>query len=384
MSYRTPCLWAIVGICLMSGCASNNFLTTQSNPSFDQQLSVARLMEHNGNAAEAIKVYEKIVQIDGEQSEAFHRLGVIAAENKETDKAMRHFDSALAVGGPNADVLNDIGYLYFLNGDLPNAEQHLRQAISVNPHHRGARNNLGLALGRQQKWEECFQEFQQAAGSDSLAYANMAFVQAQCGDVDQARKNYHRALDLDANLQSAAMALMQLPVDAQDIDPNNEQQYVSAPADNPAQKLAKREPVQVAQQESVQQASVQQAPVQQASVQQASVQQPSVQQYPNAQAGGSQAMVASESRERTAPRSQQPSPYLISDTNPIQQSGGREVQAAHVEDSNRNHHPTAQTIPTRSTVPAIQTPKPYSGSVQPSSRSLQRAPQSIHDGWSSL
>ncbi len=47
-------------------------------------------------------------------------------------------------------------------------------------------------------------------GTEAEAYANMAFVYAQRGDLEKAKASYSRALDLDQKMKPAAEALVQI------------------------------------------------------------------------------------------------------------------------------------------------------------------------------
>lgn len=174
-----------------------------------QMLSIARLAERHGQVEQAEQLYRTMVAQNTNAWEAHHRLGVLAARRRHFDEARQHFAAALAIQPENAQLLNDIGYAYYLQDDLSQAETHLRQALALNPYDRAAHNNLGLVLGEQGRMEECWREFQEG-GSDAEAYANLAYVQVQNGDLAAARKSYLKALELDQSLRPAAEALVQL------------------------------------------------------------------------------------------------------------------------------------------------------------------------------
>ena len=175
----------------------------------ERQLSMARLGERHGQTETAHKIYEKVLLQDADNVEALHRLGVMAAKTQDYETAISYLTKAEMKDPSNVELLNDLGYALFLTDDLAGAEEKLRLAIRLNPSHRAARNNLGLVLGNAGRWDECIVQFKRAV-SEAEAYANLAFVQVQMGEIALAEKNFHSALDLDDELDAAAEGLVQI------------------------------------------------------------------------------------------------------------------------------------------------------------------------------
>lgn len=175
----------------------------------DRVLSLARLHERQKKTADAVKLYEGVLEQHPQNALAHHRLGVISAANGEFDDAHQHFAVAISSGKPSSELLNDVGYVYYLQSDYPNAEAKFREALKADVQSKQARINLGLALGFQQRFDESFNQFRRA-GDESAAYNNLAYVQSQLGFVDQAVASYHRSLNLNPQQRPAAEALVQL------------------------------------------------------------------------------------------------------------------------------------------------------------------------------
>jgi len=176
---------------------------------FERELSVARLSERHGELKNALQVYRGILDKSPNNVSAHHRLGVIAARERRFDEAMQHFKSAESSAPNNAELLNDIGYALYLQNDLSAAESKLKAALTIDPQNQSAHNNLGLVLGEQGRMDECLTEFRRAVG-EAEAHTNLAYVQTQSGDLEGAKANYHRALDMDSKIRPAAEALVQL------------------------------------------------------------------------------------------------------------------------------------------------------------------------------
>lgn len=170
---------------------------------------MARLSERHGDVSYAEKIYEKLAERDPGNAVAQHRLGVIKARRGEFAAARAHFENAQKTSPKDVELLCDIGYLSYLQSDLAGAERSLRGAIAVDSQHKRAHNTLGQVLAEQGRFDDSLNEFRRAV-SESEALANLAYLQLQLGAVSEAEKNYHRALDLDHNLKTAAEGLVQL------------------------------------------------------------------------------------------------------------------------------------------------------------------------------
>jgi Flp pilus assembly protein TadD len=140
---------------------------------------------------------------------ANHRLGVIAARNRQFDEAMAYLERAERSAPDHVELLSDIGYALYMQNDLAQAETKLRRALAVDPQCQSARNNLGLVLGELGRLDESLAEFRLAVG-EADAHTNLAYVQALRGDVEGAKASYHHALNIDAKIRPAAEALVQL------------------------------------------------------------------------------------------------------------------------------------------------------------------------------
>ncbi|HND51705.1 MAG TPA: tetratricopeptide repeat protein [Pirellulaceae bacterium] len=217
MARRFLPLFCVGAACLLStGCSwTGNKGSTRWNwfghakQDAERLVSVARLSERHGKPDEARAGYHKAIEVDPKNQTAYHRLGVMATRDGQLDDALKYFEQASAAGKPNPDLLSDLGYTLYLKHELARADTKLREALKMAPEHRAARNNLGLVLGEQKRFDEALAEFLKG-GSEAEAYANLAYVQSQAGMLGDAEKNYHKALERDANLRQATEALLQL------------------------------------------------------------------------------------------------------------------------------------------------------------------------------
>jgi len=192
-----------------SSFAARAFGQRKSEKEFQSQIAMARLLERRDNYAAAEKMFVQLAKEYPEEPLASHRLGVIFAKRGKFDDAHKHFQKARAVTAPSAQLLGDIGYTYYLQHELDKAESVLLEAIELATDDEAITNNLGLVYGMQGKHEESLAMFKRA-GTAAEAYANLAYVNVQDGDLGEAEANFGQSLSLDSKLRSAAHALVQL------------------------------------------------------------------------------------------------------------------------------------------------------------------------------
>jgi Tfp pilus assembly protein PilF len=173
------------------------------------QLAFARLTERRGQLKESEQMYRSILERNPRQSEAHHRMGILASQRGAFDEAEEHFRIAQSLMPLNVELLNDMGYLCFLQHRLDEAGKLLQQALEQEPNHAAAANNLGLVLGEQGRFREALVMFKRV-GNESQAFANMAYLYTQVGDFEQAQACYSRALTLDSSMRPAADAMIQV------------------------------------------------------------------------------------------------------------------------------------------------------------------------------
>jgi Tfp pilus assembly protein PilF len=154
----------------------------------------------------AIEQLEKAREISPRIKGVSHPLAVLYDRQGRFDAAEREYQRALEESPRNADLLNDYGYFLYSRGDLALAEQHLRAAIKSAPEHQKALLNLGLILGRQQKFDEALAVFEKAVGP-AAARHNLGLLHTQQGNSAEARRWFAAASRLDPSLTQSREVL---------------------------------------------------------------------------------------------------------------------------------------------------------------------------------
>ena len=97
-------------------------------------------------------------------------------------------------------ALNDLGLLALRRGDVSSAEGYFRDVLRRDDRAETAANNLGLALGYQNRFAEAEVAFRQALGvrpSFTMARFNLAFVLHQQGSSRESLKELERVQSED-------------------------------------------------------------------------------------------------------------------------------------------------------------------------------------------
>jgi Flp pilus assembly protein TadD len=199
----------------IAGWGSTTAAAEVSEPAADSKnvkpdpYTVARLCERRGQPAQAESLYKTAIERYPNKVGPYHRLGVMRAQQRRFREADEYFAKALAIAPNDPVLLGDAGYCQYLQHNLDQAEQLLRRAVDANPRDPLNGNNLAIVLAEKGAYDEALVVFKRV-GSESQAYANLAFIYSQQGHVDRAKANYNHALTLDPKMRPAAEALTQL------------------------------------------------------------------------------------------------------------------------------------------------------------------------------
>lgn len=172
-------------------------------------IATAEELEKNGHLEQAIGQYELALRHQSKTPGIGKKLATCYAKSGKYDQAIAQYQKELATSPKDVDLLNDLGYTFYEKEDFANAEKYLRQAVTIKPGNQRAQGNLGLALGRQQRWKESLEAFRKA-GTPATAQANLAAMYFVAGQYDDARRSCSIALGLEPNLKTAKELMAKL------------------------------------------------------------------------------------------------------------------------------------------------------------------------------
>jgi Tfp pilus assembly protein PilF len=171
-------------------------------------LAVADQMISTGHFPEAVHQLNQVRQLNP-RADVSPRLARLYARLSKDELALAEYDKALKAHPKDAALWNDLGYFHYERGNWAEAEKGFRKSLEFAPDNQKAWLNLGLALGQSGRYQESLSAFEQSV-KPAEARCNLAFVLGTQGKLDEARRLYQEALQLDPNLKLARAALTKL------------------------------------------------------------------------------------------------------------------------------------------------------------------------------
>lgn len=154
-----------------------------------------------GNLVTAEAILQEVLQIEPNQPDALHWLGVIACESKMYDVAVDLISHAIAVE-PDAQKYHNLGVAY-KNLDKPqNAINCYMQSLTLKPDYTTAHQSLGVAYNDLGKTEDAVRHFQLASnteGPSAKLYFQIGVAFQSASHNRAAEDCYRKVLALDPN-----------------------------------------------------------------------------------------------------------------------------------------------------------------------------------------
>ncbi|MDH5649596.1 MAG: tetratricopeptide repeat protein, partial [Gammaproteobacteria bacterium] len=114
----------------------------------------AQALMQKGRWNQAIQLYEKILSINSNHTDAMHYMGLCYLERGDNEQALQWVERSISLRPGEVLYLGNYGVLLEQLGDIDTAEKYFRKALGIDPGNHDARFNLGRILVRQQKSKE--------------------------------------------------------------------------------------------------------------------------------------------------------------------------------------------------------------------------------------
>ena len=180
------------------------------SPSLDkatiEALSLARQYYQLGQRTEAEKFYRQVLQKQPGQTEALHRLGIMAHQMGKSKQAITYLQKVLALTPDDASAYNSLGIVLIDQNELEEAVRHFQRAIELNPNHVNAHSNLGNVLRLQGRLPEAVEMLQKALTLNAdfpQAHSNLGITLMEQDELEQAETHLRRAIALNPNYADA-------------------------------------------------------------------------------------------------------------------------------------------------------------------------------------
>ncbi len=169
-----------------------------------------------GHLARAAALYERVLELDPENAEAMHLLGVVHHQQGDQQKAIALVSRSVALR-PNAPGYHaNLAEVYRTIGEYEKAVGSCRTALALRPNYPEALCNLGLSLSRIGRAEEAIGHLKRAIELDPsmpAAQNNLGNVLRGLGRVEEGLAHVRKAVELDPNYAPARTNLGQMLLD---------------------------------------------------------------------------------------------------------------------------------------------------------------------------
>ena len=147
--------------------------------------------------------------------DAYIQLGIGYLQQGNTGRAKSPLKKALELDSSNADAHAALALVFQIEMEPKLADDHYRKALSQNSDDARLLNNYGSFLFEQQRYQEAFERYSQAAQDTlyperSRVFENLGLTSLQLKQREQAKAYFERSLRLNSRRPRALMEMAQL------------------------------------------------------------------------------------------------------------------------------------------------------------------------------
>ena len=160
----------------------------------------------HGRSAQAIRAYEKVIEVGPEFSGGYYNLGNLNYEMKRYDRAVSYFDKVIALMPDFAEAYYNLGNVYYDTGKYDRAIANFERVIALKPDFAEARFQAGNAWYGLREYEKAAGFFETAIRLNPrfvAAYYNVGDLYYRTGRFDAAVAAYRKAITLKPDYSRA-------------------------------------------------------------------------------------------------------------------------------------------------------------------------------------
>lgn len=177
-------------------------------PTSNQLRRLQEAVSHQraGRFAEAIRIYNKILQKTPSNFDCVNALAGLYAQQGDMTSAIHLFRRAAKLRPDSAETHYNLAVALSVSGDHEEAAGHYKQALDRNPRHANARNNYAATLLQQGHLCEALDQYNELISIDPTladAHNNRGMVLQALQRFDDAVGDYDRSIALKPNFPEA-------------------------------------------------------------------------------------------------------------------------------------------------------------------------------------
>ncbi len=160
------------------------------------------LKEYN----KAITTYQKAIEINPKNDDAYNNMGITYGNLKEYDKALTAYQKAIEINPQKDEAYNNMGIAYRNLKEYDKALTAYQKAIEINPKDDSAYNSMGNAYSDLKEYDKALTAYQKAIEINpkyDKAYFNMGIAYDELKEYDKALTAYQKAIEINPKYGSA-------------------------------------------------------------------------------------------------------------------------------------------------------------------------------------
>jgi len=184
-------------------------------------ISLGVALQEQGYLDDAVKHYEKALNIDNEDEMAHYNLGIALKKQGRTEDSIKHYMEAVHINPDYGKAHYNLGNAIKKQGRLDDAVKHYMEVLRIDPDYERAYFSLGIALKKQGRVDEAIKHYRKAVRlkPDHMeAHYNLGNALQEQGHVDDAIEHYLDAVRIRPNFAKARNNLGNALLSKGDID----------------------------------------------------------------------------------------------------------------------------------------------------------------------
>jgi len=165
-------------------------------------LDLAIQYYQSGDLQQAENICRKILEMNPNDADALHCLGIIYSQSGKRDHAIDYIKRALQIDPNFADAYNNLGNIFQEIKQLDDAISCYRKALQLNPNLEKTYFNLGIALQDKGQLDEaicCYRQAMQLNPNIFGLYYNLGLAFQEQHKLNEAISCYQKAIQLNPN-----------------------------------------------------------------------------------------------------------------------------------------------------------------------------------------
>ena len=178
----------------------------KKNLTIEEVFNLAVKNHQEGKIDVAQDLYNQVLKINPNYSQALNNLAIIFLNLQEYQKAKEYYEKSVEINPNYADAHYNLGMVFDELGENQKTKECYEKAIEINPNHVNAYNNLGILFkesGDLQKAKECYEKAIELNPNDAKLYNNQGNAYKEFGEFQNAVSCYKKAIELNPGYDEA-------------------------------------------------------------------------------------------------------------------------------------------------------------------------------------